>query len=166
MADLGGDLNLTQCAASLPMPNGSPGGTYVTVTAVQMTLGWAMNTVTGATLPAFATGRANLSGAIMRRLSTTRGQLVDVVTPSTTANYGYDLQQQIGDDMTPRALGMISAGIVAELQKDERIIRAQATSTGTGNALLTDITVTDASGPFKLILAVTDVTTTLLTTTQ
>src|SRR5678810_50307 len=88
VADLGGDLNLTQCRAILPMPNGVPGGALEEVVAVQMTLNWCTSTVTGARLPGFVTGRANLSGAIVRRLTTTRGQLLDVVTPSTTANYG------------------------------------------------------------------------------
>lgn len=165
MADLGGDLNLTQCTAVLPMPTGIPGGTSVAVTAVQMTLGWATNAA-GAALPGFVTGRANLSGAIVRRLSTTRGQLADVVTPSTTANYGYDLTDEIDDDMTTRALGIIGANVDAELRKDERIIRSSTLSSGTGGALLVDITVTDATGPFKLILAVTEVSTTLLTTPQ
>lgn len=165
MADLGGDLNLTQCTAILPMPNGVPGGVLVPVTAVQMTLGWATG-ATGAALPAFVTGRANLSGAIVRRLTTTRGQLVDVVTPSTTANYGFDQTENLNADLTVRELGIIGAGVDAELKKDERIIRSSTVCSGAGNALLESITVTDAIGPFKLILAVTDVSTTLLTTPQ
>lgn len=166
MADLGGDLNLTQCRAILPMPNGVPGGVIEEVVAVQMTLNWCTSTVTGARLPGFVTGRANLSGAIIRRLTTTRGQLVDVVTPSTTANYGNDQTDNLNADMTTRELGIIAAGVDAELRKDERIITASTKCSGSSDALLEEITVTDSTGPFKLILAVTDVTTTLLTTPQ
>lgn len=166
MADLGGDLNLTQCTAILPMPNGVPGGVLAPVTGVQLTLGWATNPITGQALPSFATGRANLAGAIMRRLTTTRGQLVDVVTPSTTANYGNDQSENLNADLTTRELGIIAAGVDAELKKDERIVRTSTTCTGSSNALLEEITVTDGVGPFKLILAVTDVSTTLLTTPQ
>lgn len=164
-ADLGGDLNLTQCTAMLPMPNGVPGGVLVPVTAVQLTLGWATNAA-GQTLPSFVSGRPNLSGAIVRRLTTTRGQLIDIVTPSTTANYGNDQTLNVNADMTTRELGIIAAGVDAELKKDERIVRSTTVCSGTDGALLEAITVTDGIGPFKLVLAVTDVSTTLLTTPQ
>lgn len=164
MADpnFGSDLSLTYCTTVLPYPNGQPGGTLTSFTGVQLTLGWATDPRLGTTLPAMSTGRATVAEAVIRRLVTARGTLIDIVFPSTTANYGYDIANALNDDITARVLGMLGANIEAELRKDERIIRAPTTVTSAGDVLIVSIQVFLASGPFKLVLAISQVSVSLL----
>jgi len=157
----GSDMSCTQCTAVLPYPNGQPGGVLTPFTGVQLTLGWATD-AGGNALPAMSTGRATLAEALIRRLVTPRGTLIDVVFPSTTANYGDDLTSDVNADMTTRDLAMIAAGVDAELRKDERVVRSQTTATMVGNLLMLAISVESGVGPFKLVLAVSDVSVSVL----
>jgi hypothetical protein len=164
-SNLGADMNVTLCTAILAMPNGQPGGTLASVKCVQPTLGFGTSDA-GKALPAFVQGRANLAGGIVRRLTTPRGQLIDVVTPSTTANYGTDQTELVNADLSVLELAMAGAGVDAELRKDERIVRSTTVATSVGGLLIEDVTVFDGAGPFKLVLAVSSVSTQLLTVPQ
>ncbi len=153
MADLGHDLSCTMRTVALVMPDGST----QLVTAVQPSIN--MSEVSG---------RRNLAEACVRRITTGRGTLIDVVIPSTTANYGTDVKVYQNADVTAKALAQIGAGVEAELKKDERIVRAPTVASFVGTwpdgVLMLDITIVDADGPFKLILAIGQVTTTILST--
>lgn len=101
-------------------------------------------------------GRTALAQAIARRLITPRGTLID------DPNYGFDVRQYLNDDLGPRDIGLISAGIVAQCLQDERVFAAQASVVLTAGVLVVTISLTDAAGPFKLVLGVSDVTADIL----
>jgi len=106
--------------------------------------------------------------AIARRLITPRGALLD------DATYGYDVTQFLNADIGPGDLGRIAAGVASECQKDQRVFSASVdvewmpaagnTSVepvGTGYIEIT-IALVLASGPFTLVLAITQVTVQIL----
>lgn len=103
-------------------------------------------------------GRTALAQAIARRLITPRGRLLD------DANYGFDLTQFANDDLAPSDYARIRAGIEAECLKDERIFAVTASVTLTANVLVVTVALTDADGPFTLVLGVSSVTATILST--
>lgn len=105
-------------------------------------------------------GRLLLGQALARRLSTPRGRLLE------DANYGFDLRQFLDSDLAPVDYAAIRTGVEAECLKDERILSAQATVTLTNNVLLVSVVLQDGTGPFPLVLATTNVTTTLLSVGQ
>jgi hypothetical protein len=150
--DYGHDLSCTYRTVVLPMPDGSTAA----VTAVQPSLDGAE-----------VSGRACLAEALVRRLATSRGTLIDVVAPSTTANYGNDVLGLLNEDVDARTLAMMGASVNAEMRKDERVVDAETRVTlipgiAGPNSLLLDITITDGVGPFKLVLMVSQVTVQLL----
>lgn len=101
-------------------------------------------------------GRRTLGEAIARRLQTPRGRLLK------HQNYGFDLTGELGDDISPADFARIKDGVEAECAKEERVLSAVATLTFVAGALTAVITVVDAAGPFALVLAVSDVSVTLL----
>ena len=121
-------------------------------------------------------GRLCLSQNLARRLITPRGTLID------DPNYGYDLTQYLNADIGPSDIAQIQAGVEAEFLKDERVLDAtivaqfvgptqvQAALTATIanpqpvplGVLIITATVTDSTGPFTLVLSVSNVTVTLL----
>jgi len=105
-------------------------------------------------------GRTALAQALARRLITPRGGLID------DGNYGFDVRQFINDDASTSDLARIASSIDSELSKDERVV----TSTSTIALLLGVATVSsaivDGVGPFQFVLAITNVTTAILTTVQ
>lgn len=103
----------------------------------------------------FATvsGRTLLAEALVRRLVTPRGTLID------DADYGTDVRRWINDDVDDRIIaGTVAAEIDAELQKDERVRRSTTTASFTNGLLTTTTSIIDASGPFRLVLRISDVT--------
>lgn len=125
-----------------------------------MTLGTDIHCVSGLDpLFTIVDGRTALAQAIARRLSTVRGTLAWIGDDS---DYGYDLRQHLGDDLTPRTLAAIGPRVEAECLADERVRAARADVTLLGSTLRVAITITDAAGPFRLTLAVDAVTVTLL----
>lgn len=110
---------------------------------------------------AVVSGRTCLAQALARRLITPRGGLID------DPNYGFDLTQFLNADMSPTDIAQCESGTEGECVKDERVLSADASVsvTPTGSLIVT-ITVTDADGPFSLVLAVSDVTVQLLTVTS
>lgn len=151
MASQGHDLSCTLRTVPLVQPDGSTR----LVTAVQPTLDMAE-----------VSERTCLIEALIRRITTPRGTLIDVVIPSTTANYGTAIDDFLNDDIDARGLAQIGAAVDAELKKDERVVRSStaATLVGAGAAatLILTITVVDGAGPFQLVLAVTAETVQLL----
>lgn len=166
--DFGADMSCTQCNAVLPFPTGIGSTELRTVNAVQLTLGFATDQRPGAppgtVLPAVATGRANVGEALIRRLTCARGTLIDVITPPSPgcANYGTDLTAFLNADVTARQLGMIGAAVNAECLKDERVFRCETKATMVGDLLIVDIAVVTATGPFKLVLAISQVSVAVL----
>lgn len=106
------------------------------------------------------TGRTALAQAILRRLITSRGGLIGY------PNYGFDLTRYLNDDISPLGLAQIRSGVEAECIKDERCIAASAIVTLSAVGLLiVNLKLTDAQGPFQLVLAVSDVSVSILTRT-
>lgn len=108
------------------------------------------------------TGRKNLAAAIARRLSTPRG------TFDWDPNYGFDLRDALNAGMTATQISQLRGAITDESEKDERVLAAAvvvdfnfATS-----SLSVKITLTDADGPFDLILLVTALTVEVLNRNQ
>lgn len=101
-------------------------------------------------------GRILLGQAIARRLITPRGGLID------DPNYGFDVRDYLNDDIGPGDLARLQAGVNAEAVKDERVIRCTSKATFASGVLVLDLALVDSDGPFKLVLAVSDVTVQLL----
>ncbi len=102
--------------------------------------------------PTFAlvSGRKALGQAIVRRLITPRGSLLHA------PDYGFDVRAFLNESVTGREIFQIESGIEAEVLKDERLFEADATVTyDEPTARLTiHLRLTDADGPFDLVLAV------------
>lgn len=109
---------------------------------------------------AVVTDRVCFIQAIVRRLTTPRGTLID------DPNYGEDVTAWINDDMSPSDIGALQAAVGAECLKDERCLAASAVAVLQKNGVLKlTITLQDADGPFRLVLAVSDVSAKVLEVT-
>jgi len=110
--------------------------------------------------PYFSTvsGWRGLGQALGRRLTTPRGSLLD--DPS----YGYDLRSRLNDSLTPGDLAALGAVVKRELEADERVETATPTVAFAAGALRVAARITTASGTFRLVLAVGDVTAEILAT--
>lgn len=101
---------------------------------------------------AMVSGRTAHGQAIGRRLQTPRGVLVD------DPNYGFYLAGYLNDDLSTSDIGKIQSGIEAECLKDARTLTAAATVTLSGSGdlltLTAEIFLTDAAGPFRLVVSV------------
>jgi len=139
--DYGNDLSCGQVLTTLPYPDGT--------TRTSLSFDFAPNL-------AEVTGRALLSQAIVRRLVTYRGTLID------DPNYGTDVRQWLNDDLGPGDVARIASIVQAEIKKDARIKSAQVTGAFANNALTLTCILTDAAGPFRLTLAVTAVSVKIL----
>jgi len=104
-----------------------------------------------------ATGNQVVTEAILRRWTTTQGQLVD------DPNYGRNVYDIINADLSPRDLAYEAQQFAAEAEKDERVLSCSVTIMldAAGNLTLA-ATVTTAAGPFKLVVSVNAVTLALL----
>lgn len=95
------------------------------------------------------TGRANLAEAVAKRLMTPRGKL------HYAPDYGFDLRRFVNANSTPDVLSSVRSNVVGEVTKDERVLSATATVTfiAASETLRVEILLTDADGPFKMIVA-------------
>lgn len=103
-----------------------------------------------------------LAEALVRRLITPRGTLID------DANYGFDVRQYLGADLSPADVVRVGSGIDTELVKDERVIVSKTTISLTQPFGILNINtiVTPSAGPtFPFVLVVSQVTALLLTPT-
>lgn len=123
----------------------------------QVDYGSSWSCVDDLTMPSvLVKGNRVVAEAVARRLITRRGQLVD------DPNYGFALTDYLEADLPPAELARIRAGVQAECVKDERVSGATATVTLAGAVLVVVIVLTVATGPFTLVLSVSDVNATIL----
>ena len=108
--------------------------------------------------PAYmASGFQCVGEAIARRWGTSPGQLID------DPNYGYNLTDLVSDDIDASDLPRIQQRAAAEALKDERVLGCIVQMTlPTSGVLTVTAQVTTAAGPFKLVVAVSAVTTAIL----
>lgn len=100
-----------------------------------------------------ATGDQVVIEAVLRRWTTTRGQLID------DPNYGENVWDLVSADLGPRDIARKQIALAAEAQKDERVRRADVTvvMAVTGAVTITARIFT-VNGTFKLVLGVSQVT--------
>ena len=103
-----------------------------------------------------------LTQAITRRLITPRGGLID------DPNYGTDLTAEMNNDLLPSDIGRLQSAINAECRKAERVFSAACTVVLAAQGVLTvSLVITGAAGPtFRMVLAITSVTVTVLSVSQ
>lgn len=147
---LGFGLSCTFCTVVLPWPDGSRRA----VTTIQFPFSTGTSPATGKLLPSVTSGRPLLAEAIIRRISTARGTLIDTKIPTTVGNYGIDIQDTVDADMTPEDIGQLSASIDAQIRQEERVIRSTTAAVLAGDVLLVPIQLVDGAGPFRLTLSV------------
>lgn len=97
-------------------------------------------------------GRAALAQALLRRLMTPNGSLFYAKFDPKAAEYGYDLRQHLNDMDPP--VGAITFRVETECLKDQRVEDARAVVRLEGEDLFVDLTITDALGPFELVVGV------------
>lgn len=106
------------------------------------------------------TGRDLLVLDLCWRLRTPEGDLI------TDRGYGYPLRQHLNDALDASRLPAISNRGALEMLKDDRVLAATAAATleqidATKQRLRVRFDITDAAGPFRFIVAVTEDTFTL-----
>ena len=108
-------------------------------------------------------GRLALAQAIARRLSTPTGALAQI---GDDPDYGFDVKAYCNETVTPSVTSDVQAHVTAQCLQDERVQDAActvtATPTGAGTILTITVTLTDAIGPFLLVLSVSAVTVAIL----
>lgn len=107
-------------------------------------------------------GRAMLAQAIGRRITTRPGSLAWI---GESASYGLDVRDQVGSDTDARTAFALAASVQAEVLLDERVRACEVTATVVSGVLSLVLRLADADGPFRLTLAVSDVTIDLLRVT-
>ncbi len=99
-----------------------------------------------------ASGNLVVAEAILRRWTTTQGQLVD--DPS----YGENIYDLVSDDLSPRDIAYAEQRFVAEATKDPRVLRCTVRLTLVLGVLTLTADIRTAAGPFKLVLPASGVT--------
>jgi len=107
--------------------------------------------------PVMVSGRLAHAESIARRFQTPNGGLIDDPT------YGYDIAGELNDDVSTLDLARMKARGEAECLKDERTLAATLTLVFANGVLTVTIILTDAQGPFVLVLSVTQLSVQLLT---
>lgn len=101
-------------------------------------------------LGSMVSGPLCLAQALVRRLSTPRGMVIDA------PNYGRDLREYLHRGLTPDDVEAIPGEVRGELLKDERIEEVDVLATMPAvDALRLEITCQTAEGPLSLELNVT-----------
>ena len=100
-----------------------------------------------------SSGRRLLCEAIARRLITRKGAL------RRHKLYGYDVRDEINNDLGPGDLERISSGVREQCMRDTRVLQATCACTLEPDGTLTlSIILVDGIGPFPLVLSASDVT--------
>lgn len=110
---------------------------------------------------ALRTGAVVLAEAIGRRLITQRGTLVD------SLNYGTDVRAYVNEVASSgTAITQVKAAIERECRLDERVMGADAEVwyDAPSSTMGVVLSLTTATGPFRLVLGVTSVTLQVLQT--
>ena len=118
---------------------------------------------TGLRTGRLVTGPRLVAEATFRRVTTRRGMLRG---GREERSYGVDLREYVGTT-ADRATAAALEGIVrAEVEQDERLLRAEVSVTSARVGPATHLAVTiagyTAAGPFRLVLGVSEVTVDLL----
>lgn len=109
-------------------------------------------------------GRRAVAEALVRRLTTPRGGLATIDPSPEAAEYGFDIRQYVNAKIGPAEITAAEAAIANECAKDERVESCVATLTfvrETGK-LTISLEVTLSTGPFTLVLGVTELTVEIL----
>jgi phage baseplate assembly protein W len=101
-------------------------------------------------------GRPRLGQAIERYFRTPRGRLLK------HPNYGNDLAGRINDDLSQADIASIASDVEAGCLTFEQVLKADVSCVFAASTLTVVITITDAAGPFALVLAVSAVSVTLV----
>lgn len=103
-------------------------------------------------------GETTLAQAILRRLSTPRGGLLD------DPDFGYDVRALLCDEVTSTSLIAAKAAIANEVEKDERVrmCSADLAFDHRTSKLRIRLAVTTSRGPFRLTLSADRVTVEIL----
>lgn len=107
-------------------------------------------------------GVQNVAQAIYRRLITPRGGVID------DPNYGTDISALIDDVQTSRQAAIIAQQIDVEAMKDERVLSSQTQGEfrqikGSEVRYIASTVATTATGPFSLVLSISNVSVDVLT---
>lgn len=95
--------------------------------------------------------------SVVRRWTTPRGRLIGY------PNYGYDITQYINDDMSPRQIQGMIAGMQAEALKDERVSSCQVFGALNDDGSLTfQSEIGTSQGPFTFSISASSVSVQLL----
>jgi hypothetical protein len=152
---LGFGLSCTFCTVVLPFVDPDTGVIYTrAVTAIQPPLGIGTSVQTGKVLPSVTSGRPLLSESLIRRYSTPRGALPDVIVPTTLGAYGIDILDSTDADMTQTEAGILASDLDAQAQQDERVVTTTTSATLVNDNLIVGQVVVDGTGPFKLTLSI------------
>lgn len=104
-----------------------------------------------------AKGNQVVAEAILRRWTTSQGQLID------DPNYGYNLTDLISDDLSARDIAYAQQQAAAQAQLDQRVLSATvAISLSVQGVLSVNATIQTANGPFSMVVSVSNVSTSLL----
>ncbi len=106
------------------------------------------------------TGKRLLAEALVRRITTPRGMLLD------DPNYGIDVRDYLSMEMTRIQAARLRAAVRAELEKDERVARASVDTSfvhSTSTLTMTILVDTDEGETLTLVLAVSAVSVEVLT---
>ena len=109
---------------------------------------------------AMVSGNAIVAQALVRRIVTPRGGVID------DPDYGYDVTAPLDSIGDQRSLARTLAMMDAEFRKDERVAYSQTigklSGPLAGQTLTTTTTIQTAQGTFTMTTAITNVTATLL----
>ena len=106
-----------------------------------------------------ATGPRVVAEALVRRWSTERGEL------PYAPNYGTDARDMIGETQTAAAQAEWAARLSAEAEKDDRVERCEVAvvyDQAAATALISASVSLSGDASFRLVVAVTELTATLL----
>lgn len=114
-------------------------------------------------LPTLGTvsGRRLLSEAVVRRITTPRGRLID------DPNFGIDIRLWLDDDVTPADIQRRIRAVDAEIERDERVVNSttQVVSFVNGDLVLRIVLEPSDEPSFSLTLSVTALTVEILSIT-
>jgi hypothetical protein len=104
-----------------------------------------------------ASGNQAVAEAILRRWTTSAGQLID------DPNYGFNVMDLVSADLGKKDIAYAQQQLAQECEKDERVRSASVVVALTAAGLLTiTAKITTALGPFQLVAAVSAVSVKLL----
>jgi len=99
-----------------------------------------------------ASGNLVVAEAVLRRWTTTQGQLVDDPT------YGYNLSDLISDDLSADDLSYAQQQASAQAQGDERVMSAAVSlDLSVDGVCRVSAVIETAQGPFKLVASVSSI---------